>query len=284
MPAARRPTARTPASTPARAPLTGRIALETPLGAVLSDSRIRLLEAIDRCGSLNRAAREVPLSYKAAWDALEAMNNLSPEPLVHRSTGGAGGGGTKLTDYARRLIGLYRAMESSQQEILDRLEAMPADADGPALRTLIRRLSMKTSARNQFAARVTGLHDRGGIVDVTLSLGEGAAPGETLLACITPESVENMALRLGSEVFALIKAPAVQVVTAAPRRQAGRNLLAGTVAEVRPGEVRTGVALRLPSGRTLNAVIDPAKGQGLEIGQAGWAVFDGDQVVLVTFG
>ena len=264
--------------------MTGHLTLETPLGAVLSDTRIRLLEAIERVGSLHRAAREVPLSYKAAWDALDAMHQLSPEPLVLRSTGGAGGGGTRLTDYARRLIALYRAMESSQQDILDRIGLLLPEVAGPELRGWIRRLSMKTSARNQFAVRVTGLADRGGIVDVTLSLGESAAPGETLLACITPESVENMALRLGSEVFALIKAPAVQVATAAPRRQAGRNLLAGAVAEVRPGEVRTGVALRLPSGRTLNAVIDPAKGQGLEIGQAAWAVFDGDQVVLVTFG
>ena len=98
---------------PARQPLlTGRIALETPLGGVLSDKHIRLLEAIDRCGSLNRAAREVPLSYKAAWDALDAMNQRSPQALVLRATGGAGGGGTVLTDYARQLITLYRAMES----------------------------------------------------------------------------------------------------------------------------------------------------------------------------
>ena len=71
--------------------LTGRLTLQTPLGAVLSESRIRLLEAIDRCGSLNRAAREVPLSYKAAWEALDTMNRLAPEPLVERLTGGRGG-------------------------------------------------------------------------------------------------------------------------------------------------------------------------------------------------
>ena len=101
--------------------LTGRLTLQTPLGAVLSESRIRLLEAIDRCGSLNRAAREVPLSYKAAWEALDTMNRLAPEPLVERLTGGRGGGGTRLTGYARQLVRLHRAMESSQQDILDRI-------------------------------------------------------------------------------------------------------------------------------------------------------------------
>jgi molybdate transport system regulatory protein len=264
-----------------RLPFKGSLALETPLGAVLSDSRIRLLEAIEQRGSLNRAARDVPLSYKAAWDALDTMNNLAPEPLVERSTGGAGGGGTKLTDYARRLIALYRAMESSQQDILDQFKTMPAAGDAPALRTLIRRMAMKTSARNQFAAHVSGLADRGGLIDVSLALGE---PGITLLATITPESVETMELQLGSELFALIKAPAVQIATIQPRRLAGRNALAGTIAALRPGSTHTGVTLTLPSGHSINAVIDQSKAAELAVGQAAWAVFSGDQVVLVTFG
>ena len=195
--------------------LTGRLTLQTPLGAVLSESRIRLLEAIDRCGSLNRAAREVPLSYKAAWEALDTMNRLAPEPLVERLTGGRGGGGTRLTGYARQLVRLHRAMESSQQDILDRIGPVPDDVDAPTLRGLIRRLGMRTSARNQFATRVTALSERGGLVDVRLQLGdaEAAASGPTLLATITPESAELLGLAPGREVWALVKAPAVRLAT-----------------------------------------------------------------------
>ena len=274
-------------------PLTGHLTLQTPLGAVLSDNRIRLLEAIDRCGSLNRAAREVPVSYKAAWAALDVMNNLAPEPLVERSTGGAGGGGTKLTEYAHQLIRLYRAMESSQQDILDRIGTLPAaESDAPALRTLIRRLAMKTSARNQFSTQVVELVDRGGVVDVVLGLGglggqdgqDGQdSGGPRLIATITPESVENLELRPGSEVFALIKAPVVQITTTAPRRLAGRNVLAGPVTALRPGEHRTGVTLGLPGERSLHAVLDRHKAEALTVGQSVWAAFSGDQVVLVTF-
>ena len=276
------PTSRRPAASPPL--LTGRIALETPLGAVLSNSRIRLLEAIERSGSLNRAAREVPLSYKAAWDALDTMNNLAPEPLVERSTGGSGGGGTRLTDYARRLIALYRAMESTQQDILDRLEHVPAEADAPALRTLLRRLAMKTSARNQLPVRVTGLSDRGGLVDVTLALGEPDTSGLALVATITPESVETMELHLGSELFALIKAPAVQIATQQPAPQAGSNTLAGRIAALRPGQTHTGVTLTLSSGHSLHAVTDQAQAADFAEGQMTWAVFSGDQIVLVAFG
>ena len=267
--------------------LTGRLTLQTPLGAVLSESRIRLLEAIDRCGSLNRAAREVPLSYKAAWEALDTMNRLAPEPLVERLTGGRGGGGTRLTGYARQLVRLHRAMESSQQDILDRIGPVPDDVDAPTLRGLIRRLGMRSSARNQFATRVTALSERGGLVDVRLQLGdaEAAASGPTLLATITPESAELLGLAPGREVGALVKAPAVRLVVRPARRPPpGRNQLAGRVVQLRPGATRTAVTLDLGGGEALHAAVPAQAAAALQPGDAAWAVFDGDQVVLLTFG
>ena len=267
--------------------LTGRLTLQTPRGAVLSESRIRLLEAIDRCGSLNRAAREVPLSYKAAWEALDTMNRLAPEPLVERLTGGRGGGGTRLTGYARQLVRLHRAMESSQQDILDRIGPVPDDVDAPTLRGLIRRLGMRSSARNQFATRVTALSERGGLVDVRLQLGdaEAAASGPTLLATITPESAELLGLAPGREVWALVKAPAVRLVVRPARRPPpGRNQLAGRVVQLRPGATRTAVTLDLGGGEALHAAVPAQAATALQPGDAAWAVFDGDQVVLLTFG
>jgi molybdate transport system regulatory protein len=278
-------TPRTPAA--AEQPLIGRLALETPLGGVLTEARVRLLEAIGRCGSLNRAAREVPLSYKAAWDALDAMNRRAPEPLVERSTGGSGGGGTRLTPYAQQLIRLYRAMESSQQDILDRLGDTPAQTTTPAaLRTQIRRLGMKTSARNQFPARVTGLSDRGGLVDVTLQIGgeDGVHRPDTIVATITPASVESMGLALGREVYALLKAPSVQVSATSPRHVAGRNVLAGRIRALQPGQTHTAVTLALPGGADLSAVITNARAAALSEGLPAWGVFAGDSIVLVSFG
>jgi molybdate transport system regulatory protein len=263
---------------PRRALLTGHLSLETPLGAVLSDSRIRLLEAIHQHGSLNRAAREVPLSYKAAWDALEQLNQLSPEPLALRSTGGAGGGGTRLTDYAHQLIALYRAMESSQQDVLNRLPERPPEGDAPALRTLIRRMTMRSSARNQYACNVAALNDRGGLVDVVLNLLD-----EHIVATITPESARSMGLAPGSTLYALVKAPWVSVLAKAPRATAGRNVLAGEVAELRPGREHWGVSLQLPSGQRLEATVPASTGQGLQTGQRAWGSFDTDSVVLVSF-
>src|SRR3546814_9280885 len=65
-------------------------------------SRIDLLTQIDATGSISAAARAVGMSYKGAWDAIDAMNNLAGEPLVLRATGGKGGGGARLTERAHK--------------------------------------------------------------------------------------------------------------------------------------------------------------------------------------
>jgi molybdate transport system regulatory protein len=266
--------------------LTGRLTLQTPLGAVLSESRVRLLEAIDRCGSLNRAAREVPLSYKAAWEALDTMNRLAPEPLVERVTGGRGGGGTRLTGYARQLIRLHRAMENAQQDILDRIGTVPDGADAPTLRTLIRRLGMRASARNQFTTRVVALIDRGGQVDVQLQLGDPRAgtTDPTLQATITPESAEMLGVAPGREIWALVKASAVRLLTRPGRRRPGRNQLHGHIVALSHGTTRSAATLAIGGGEMIHAAVDPDAAAALRPGDTAWAVFDGDQVVLLTFG
>ena len=51
---------------PVQHKLVGKLTVDTEFGTFLGDTRIRLLEAIDRYGSISQAAKAVPLSYKAA--------------------------------------------------------------------------------------------------------------------------------------------------------------------------------------------------------------------------
>ena len=81
----------------AKRTLRARLELEAGAGAKLSDARIRLLEAIDQSGLITKAARRATISYKTAWDTLDTLDNLADEPVIERSVGGAGGGGTRLT-------------------------------------------------------------------------------------------------------------------------------------------------------------------------------------------
>jgi len=54
--------------------------------------------------------------------------------------------------------------------------------------------------------------------------------------------------------------------------------------QLRPGTTRTAVTLDLGGGESLHAAVEPDAATALQPGDAAWAAFDGDQVVLLTFG
>lgn len=262
--------------------LVGKLAVETEFGNFLGDTRIRLLEAIDRHGSISQAAKVVPLSYKAAWDAVDAMNNLADEPLVERSAGGRHGGGTQLTDYGRRLIALYRALEQEYQETLDRLsEKLGEGGDVRQFRDLLRRMAMKTSARNQFVGPISALRE--GVVnfEVCLRLDEKTE----ITAMITRESAETLGLAIGKEVHAFVKAQSVILMTGPEIRTSARNHLWGEVTRIHDGAVNSEVTLALPGGRTVTAIItrDGVAALGIREGMQTCAVFKASSVILATF-
>lgn len=129
--------------------LQGNFKVDADGGTFLEGSRVRLLEAIDELGSIAKAARDVPLSYKTAWDAINSMTALAGQPVVVRTIGGAGGGGSHLTEYGRRLVAFYRALESDYQTALVELAGHVGDpADQANFRYLLRRQSMHNSARH----------------------------------------------------------------------------------------------------------------------------------------
>lgn len=74
--------------------------------------KVRLLEAIERSGSLSQAARDIGMSYRRAWLLIDSMNAEFDTPVISATVGGAGGGGAKLTSFGRELIGAYRSLES----------------------------------------------------------------------------------------------------------------------------------------------------------------------------
>ena len=84
--------------------------LPDALGHGISDKRIDILRAIARTGSISQAARDVSVSYKAAWQAVDTLTNLAGTPLVARAVGGSGGGGAQLTEAGHQLLAAADAM------------------------------------------------------------------------------------------------------------------------------------------------------------------------------
>lgn len=80
----------------------------------LGIGRIELLRGIVKTGSISSSAKSMRMSYKAAWDSVDAMNNLSPSPLVISATGGRGGGGTKVTKDGELAIEAFDEIEKAK--------------------------------------------------------------------------------------------------------------------------------------------------------------------------
>ncbi|MCK6392713.1 TOBE domain-containing protein [Zoogloea sp.] len=269
---------------PVQHKLVGKLTVDTEFGTFLGDTRIRLLEAIDRYGSISQAAKAVPLSYKAAWDAVDAMNNLAEAPLVERSVGGKHGGGTSLTDYGRRVIAMYRAVEQEYQQAIDRLSSRLGEGGETNVRqfqTLLRRMSMRTSARNQFVGTVSGLREGEVSFEVRVRLDDA----NEVVAVITRASAENLELGIGSEVHAFVKAPSVLIITDPQTRTTARNHLWGEVTAIHEGPVSSEVTITLPSGRNITSVVthDSIGILDLQVGSMACAVFQATSVILAVF-
>ncbi|NHL68442.1 TOBE domain-containing protein [Burkholderia ambifaria] len=247
-------------------------------------TRIALLAAIGDTGSITRAAKAVGLSYKAAWDAIDTMNNLAGEPLVTRSTGGKGGGGTTLTPRATSLIAAFRTIEREHRRFIDAASAAVSGFDVDW--ALIGRIGMKTSARNQLFGKVETIV-RGTVNDeVTLVL----PGGQVIVAVLTHESADALGLEPGADACALVKASWVVLAVADEAeptlKVSARNQLHGTVETVAAGAVNSEVTLALDGGGTLTAVItnDSVGALQLDVGRRAIALFKASSVILAVTG
>ncbi|WP_437535792.1 TOBE domain-containing protein [Sorangium sp. So ce726] len=226
----------------------GRIQLDKDGTPFLAPRRIDLLQAIGREGSISAAARAVGLSYKAAWDAVDAMNHRAEAALVRTATGGSGGGGAELTEYGKRVVELVRRVEADYAGVLELLD--DPSREMASHQSSMRRFAVRTSARNQWLATITRLDV--GLVDgeVTMTLGDSIR----LVAAITAESSRELALQPGREVYALVKATAVEMVAGAASKP-GPNRWTGTVVRTLEEPDRIEVTAEVEASRTVTAVI-----------------------------
>lgn len=256
------------------------LTVETKRGAFTGKRWMQLLASIGTMQSITAAAKVAGLSYKAAWDAVEAMNNLADSPLVERSVGGKGGGGTRLTARGEQLVATFGELEIENTRFLERINARIATAGQDIM--LIRRLDMQTSARNQFGGQVVRIATGAINDEIELQL----SGGDRLVAVITRESSENLGLVVGSPVTALIKASSIFVATHhGPTVQlSARNQLRGTISRVVPGAVNAEVVIALSGGNSIVAVITIASANTMRLveGMAATAVFKASSVILAV--
>ncbi|WP_382157885.1 TOBE domain-containing protein [Hydrogenophaga sp. ANAO-22] len=212
--------------------------------------RVALLRAVDQHGSITQAAKAFGMSYKAAWDAINRMNELSRTPLIERAVGGRGGGSTHLTEHGRRLIERYEQVDAVHQRFVELLDQGSMDLDQEF--SLLKVLNMKTSARNQWMGKVTAVRS-GAVndeVEVTLP------GGQRLAAIITRESTQALGLKTEQAVIALVKASSVLLATDLQgARISARNRIEGKVHALTPGAVNAEVTLKTEDGLEVVAIV-----------------------------
>jgi molybdate transport system regulatory protein len=243
----------------------------------ITAKHIELLEAIDALGTISAAARRQGISYRSAWDAVDRMNNLWDSALVTKQPGGTQGGGTHLTEQGRRLIDSFRQLQEEYRCFTESLNHNLFDI--ARYQQINRRFALRTSARNQFQGRVDMINIGPVNAEVSLTINEQ----DRLTAIITSESVEQLGLSLGSEVYALIKASFIILTPADDSLiTSARNRLCGTLRELRHGSVNSEAIIELEGGKTLSAIIteETAKGMALEQGSRVCALVKACHVIL----
>jgi len=81
-------------------------------GPAMGPGKAELIVRIRDTGSISAAARAMGMSYRRAWQLVEALNETYSEPVVTTAIGGTRGGGARVTAFGERLVTAYRAMES----------------------------------------------------------------------------------------------------------------------------------------------------------------------------
>jgi molybdate transport system regulatory protein len=97
---------------------TARLTLRVDFGSgrALGPGKVRLLEAIEKTGSISQAGKALGMSYRRAWLLVDDMNNCFRDAVISAQPGGAHGGGATLTPFGHKLVERYRAIETDAMD------------------------------------------------------------------------------------------------------------------------------------------------------------------------
>jgi molybdate transport system regulatory protein len=162
---------------------------------VLGKGGAEILRAIAEEKSLSKAAETLGMSYRYVWNYIQKIHNALGESVVKTYKGGkSGGGGAKLTSTGKSLLEEYARLEGCLSEFL-------ADTKYVEVKGL------KLSARNRLKGKVTAVEK--GVITAKVKI-QIKVPA-VVTAVITKEAVEDLDLKVGDEVEAIVKSTEVMI-------------------------------------------------------------------------
>ncbi len=242
--------------------------LPDALGHAITDKRLLILRSLSQAGSISQAAREAGVSYKAAWQAIDTLSNLSGVALVEKVVGGAGGGGARLTPAGVQLLDAAQKLGTVRKQLL--ADMSPANTKNSMPPTSMA-LAVRTSMRNQLIAKVMAVKTVGALAWVKLQITQDIV----WVAKITKESAQLMDLVKGMQIMVLCKATAVRVSRQAVEKT-GTNLAQGTVtrhSRAKAAEISLQIAPHI-------SLIGFAEDEQIKTGESVYAYLEDSSLVL----
>lgn len=224
----------------------------------LGHGKVELLEKIKEHGSINKAAKAMKMSYKAAWDCIDSINNLANSPVVIKI-----GNGSKISEEGERLIRKFREIEAKQNEFLSQF-------DDNLGQNKINLFSL--SAKNQFTCFVRGIRGDEVSVDLELCINKNI----TIFSNITKDSFDRLQITMGSIVIAAIKANLIKISKLKPKSQ---NIIKCEISKIKKGEKSTQIYLNSPE-LNLSATLKNQDFLGFEVGDKIYAYFEAGSVII----
>jgi molybdate transport system regulatory protein len=254
------------------------VSLKNETSPSVGRERIRLLQAVAQAGSISAGAKAFGLSYKAAWDALEAMTNLFGQPLLTTKSGGTAGGGSVLTPTGVKVLEAYARMEAEMARVVRLLEPDLAGSGVTPL-NLMSGFLMRTSARNALRGQISGITSD----QLTAEVAVEVSPDTTIIASVSLKSIHELGLCLGREAIVLIKAPFVMIALDEQEvKTSARNVIAGTVLRCETSPLQAEVVVDIGGGKTLAAHISTHSAKALQLaeGLRVNALFESSHVII----
>ncbi|MDR3494680.1 MAG: TOBE domain-containing protein [Ancalomicrobiaceae bacterium] len=253
------------------------LALRSEGRFLVGRDRIRLLEAVAQYGSITNAAKATGFSYKTAWEAVNAINNLLPTPAFVTKAGGRAGGGAEVTEEGMRLIATFRRLEERLSQFSSIIAEEGLDAQDEAM---LRVAGLKISTRNVFRAEIVAV-DRSAVdVDVTMQL----TAEQSIHSIVTNGAADDLQLAPGRRVLALVKAPFIELGPIDGISASVPNRFRGTIISRIDSDRSSEIRLDIGHGKTLLAVVALARADDLGLCEGGEteAAFDPTHVILVA--
>lgn len=155
----------------------------------------QILEQIEREESISKTAENLGMSYRYVWSYLQKIEKTIGDPVIETYRGGkSGGGGAKLTKLGKSLLDEYRLVEGYLGEVLSDAEYWEA-------------VGLKISARNRLKGKVIAVEKEA----LTAKIKVEISVPTLVTALISREATEELDIKVGDEVEAVIKATEVMI-------------------------------------------------------------------------